>query len=518
MRAIAVIGIAAIAGGIFLSLSAPPAWSQSPNERTRCLSIADVDSRVDCLENLRGRAQTAPSPMQRISPQEDRELDCRNPQDAPLCREYERQQGIRSGGPQLPTDAYRPPPAQAPAQYGMPSPSFNCARATTVIEQAICSDATLAQWDARMGQLYREALSIQNNSPTLIGDQSRWRAMRNSNCSRTNLSETKSCVLAMTKARVGGLAAVVAANGGNPSSSPPTAAPVPNPWPAPAAPARTVTTNPLSLPRAPDAAAIAAATKKKADEDAAHAATKAGDAALQRALAAGETADRAWDQAALAAGQAAADAELAAGQTAGQAKQARDQVENQVRTRAMVQKAANSAATTFPFTPSPPATPVASSAAINETTEIAFISAIDEARREYNDGSNDLIKGAARVHRRERLCQLLRSAVVRGWTGTVTELSSSSSGKGVLVVSIGPQITVATTNNDFSDSIDHTLLDPSSNVFKQAVSLSKGQRVSFSGFFLPSKTDCVEERSLTQDGSMTDPEFNFRFSDVQAAQ
>jgi uncharacterized protein len=277
MRAIAVIGIAAIAGGIFLSLSAPPAWAQSPNERARCLSIADVDSRVDCLENLRGRAQTAPSPMQRISPQEDRELDCRNPQDAPLCREYERQQGIRSGGPQLPTDAYRPPPAQAPAQYGMPSPSFNCARATTVIEQAICSDATLAQWDARMGQLYREALSIQNNSPTLIGDQSRWRAMRNSNCSRTNLSETKSCVLAMTKARVGGLAAVVTANGRQPNSSEPTAAPVPNPWPAPTAPARTVTTNPLSLPRAPDAAAIAAATKKKADEDAAHAAERVND-------------------------------------------------------------------------------------------------------------------------------------------------------------------------------------------------------------------------------------------------
>jgi uncharacterized protein YecT (DUF1311 family) len=232
MRVIAIIRIAAIAGAIAAFVSSDPAKSQSPNERARCLSIADVDSRVDCLENLRGRAQTAPSPMQRISPQEDRELDCRNPQDASLCREYERQQGIRSGGPQLPTGAYRPPPAQAPAQYGRPQPSFNCARAATVIEQAICSDATLAQWDARMGQLYREALSIQNNSPTLIGDQSRWRALRNSNCSRTNLSETKSCVLAMTKARVGGLAAVVTANGRQPNSSEPTAAPVPNPWPA----------------------------------------------------------------------------------------------------------------------------------------------------------------------------------------------------------------------------------------------------------------------------------------------
>ena len=182
------------------------------------------------------------------APQEDRELDCRNPQDAALCRELERDHGmIRGGRPQPPTDAYRP---QAPAQYRIPPPSFNCARAATVIEQAICSDATLAQWDANMGQLYRQALDIQNNSPRFKGEQARWLALRNSNCSRTNLSGIKSCVLEMTKARVGGLAAVVAANGGNPSSSPPTAVPVPYPPSSPATPVRTIPINPLSLPKA----------------------------------------------------------------------------------------------------------------------------------------------------------------------------------------------------------------------------------------------------------------------------
>jgi hypothetical protein len=75
-----------------------------------------------------------------------------------------------------------------------------------------------------------------------------------------------------------------------------------------------------------------------------------------------------------------------------------------------------------------------------------------------------------------------------------------------------------TTNNDLSDILDHTLLDPSSNVFRQALSLSKGQRILFSGSFLPSETDCVQEISLTQEGSMTDPEFLFHFTDVQAAQ
>jgi hypothetical protein len=168
-----------------------------------------------------------------------------------------------------------------------------------------------------------------------------------------------------------------------------------------------------------------------------------------------------------------------------------------------------------------PTAPVASSGTArvdDNTDEAAFISVINDARSEYNNGSNDMVKGAARAHRRERLCQLVQSMAVRGWTGTIAKLSSSSSGKGVLIVSIGPQITIGTTNNDLSDSFDHTLLSPLSNVFRQVVSLSQEQRILFSGSFLPGDTDCVHETSLTQEGSMTDPEFLFHFTDVKVVQ
>jgi hypothetical protein len=129
-----------------------------------------------------------------------------------------------------------------------------------------------------------------------------------------------------------------------------------------------------------------------------------------------------------------------------------------------------------------------------------------------------MVKGAARAHRRVRLCQLVQGMDVRGWTGRITNLSSSSSGKGVLGISIGPHITITTINNDISDSFDHTLLDPSSNVFRQVVPLSVDQQILFSGSFLPSDTDCVREIGLTQEGSMTDPEFLFHFTDVKAVQ
>ena len=70
-----------------------------------------------------------------------------------------------------------------------------------------------------MGQLYRQALGIQSNSRTLFDDQRRWLALRDSRCRGTILDAIKSCVLEMTKARVAGLAAVVAANGAIPVSS-----------------------------------------------------------------------------------------------------------------------------------------------------------------------------------------------------------------------------------------------------------------------------------------------------------
>src|SRR5665213_4455026 len=154
MRAIAIIWIGAVASGIFLSLSIPPAASESSTERMRCLSIADVDQRVECLENAGTSAQAAPSAMRRISPQEDRELDCRNPQDAPLCREYERQQGIQGLRPPSHTGAYpstSPERAVKTSPLSLPKPPDQLATSPQPQEkpaQAIASQKSAAEADA----------------------------------------------------------------------------------------------------------------------------------------------------------------------------------------------------------------------------------------------------------------------------------------------------------------------------------------------------------------------------------
>ena len=84
----------------------------------------------------------------------------------------------------------------------------------------------------------------------------------------------------------------------------------------------------------------------------------------------------------------------------------------------------------------------------------------------------------------------------------------------MLRVDIGGGATVGTWDNALSDVVDNTLLDPNSPVFGQAQALHEGQKVRFSGRFVTSDTDCVEEMSLTLSGSIKDPEFVLVFTSV----
>jgi hypothetical protein len=68
------------------------------------------------------------------------------------------------------------------------------------------------------------------------------------------------------------------------------------------------------------------------------------------------------------------------------------------------------------------------------------------------------------------------------------------------------------------DEETRTLIPIGSPLHKQALALSTGQRVRFSGMFFPSKIDCMTETSLTVSGAMTEPAFLFRFSEIQPAE
>lgn len=175
-------------------------------------------------------------------------------------------------------------------------------------------------------------------------------------------------------------------------------------------------------------------------------------------------------------------------------------------------------ATTPPLGSSPMALTTPSTGRNIAVGEDALISIVEAARRQYDNGSNDMAKGAARPRRASAICAVFRELPVTNWTGTITNLSSNGDGKGVLSVDIGSNITLKTSNNSFSDSNYRTLIEPDSPVFIAASGMKMGQKVFFSGTFFHSETDCLEERSLTLSGSIEKPEFIFRFSLISILQ
>jgi hypothetical protein len=91
-------------------------------------------------------------------------------------------------------------------------------------------------------------------------------------------------------------------------------------------------------------------------------------------------------------------------------------------------------------------------------------------------------------------------------------------GKGVIVIDLGNNIWIKTWNNSISDTFDHTLIEPDSVVYQQAVKLKESEPVRFSGNLISDHNgaDCFRESSLSLRGSMTEPEFVFKFSDLSS--
>jgi hypothetical protein len=153
--------------------------------------------------------------------------------------------------------------------------------------------------------------------------------------------------------------------------------------------------------------------------------------------------------------------------------------------------------------------------------ETDFIKLVRDYAAQYASAPNDMAKGAARVKRAAALRALFQSMPHGGgdWVGEVTELSSTSSGKGILTVKIADGITMGTTNNEFSDSMgEPTLIMPDTPVYGQAVQLHEGEYVSFKGNLVMGKADWFLEMSLLQHNSMTRPHWNVRFTSVTPLQ
>jgi hypothetical protein len=79
----------------------------------------------------------------------------------------------------------------------------------------------------------------------------------------------------------------------------------------------------------------------------------------------------------------------------------------------------------------------------------------------------------------------------------------------------GCSFRVQTWNNELSDISGNTLIAQDTELYQEVAELNRGTKVLFSGHFLAGDDDFVQEQSLTEEGSLTDPEFTVVFTSIK---
>ncbi len=151
-------------------------------------------------------------------------------------------------------------------------------------------------------------------------------------------------------------------------------------------------------------------------------------------------------------------------------------------------------------------------------TQKAFIQAVTSLISEYNAAPNELKKSAVRQKRKKAIKQALNSNYkIVNWVGTLKDMATTSERNAyVSIQPVGCNFRVQTWNNEISDVLStKTLIPESSPLYKKVAELSEGDKVTFSGSFVSGDDDFVGEQSMTEDGSMTDPEFTVVFNNIE---
>lgn len=139
----------------------------------------------------------------------------------------------------------------------------------------------------------------------------------------------------------------------------------------------------------------------------------------------------------------------------------------------------------------------------------------------YRAGTNEIQRSLAFNSCNESRTQFAARSPIRGWLGTVESISTD---QGADVVSFriatsmeGFDITYGTVSNRMSDARYGSLITQTSPLFGVLANLHEGDRVVFDGEFLgdPAGKIGTWESSMTERGSMEEPEFNIRFTNVE---
>jgi hypothetical protein len=158
--------------------------------------------------------------------------------------------------------------------------------------------------------------------------------------------------------------------------------------------------------------------------------------------------------------------------------------------------------------------------------ESRFSSAVESFVSPYQSADTDIRKTNVRFERKEELQSFFLNSAqgssFQNWVGRVNKLTTERDGEAYVSIKLpNSSVVLETANNSFSDTLSfpHTMISRDDPIYPSLMRLHIGDEVRFSGQFLRSEKpeDYVEEESLTEEGSMTEPDFIVRFSSINLA-
>ncbi len=149
-----------------------------------------------------------------------------------------------------------------------------------------------------------------------------------------------------------------------------------------------------------------------------------------------------------------------------------------------------------------------------------FVKIVSSFIKKYNQSTNELQKSSVKRKRSNKLKEFFKDEVsISNWVGRVSRLRTTSSGNAELKIKLSgnQRISIGTTNNEFTDALQETTLIPiGSKLFDKVSGFSTGDKIRFSGNFIVSdEGSYINEQSITESGSMRNPEFLFHFSEIR---
>jgi hypothetical protein len=151
-----------------------------------------------------------------------------------------------------------------------------------------------------------------------------------------------------------------------------------------------------------------------------------------------------------------------------------------------------------------------------------FITMVDSFKEPYDNADTEIKKTNVRFGRKDALSNFFSQAgslQFDGWAGQVQKITTESDGSAYISIKLeGTNIEIKTWNNSLSDIMSHTMIQRNDPLYQSLMNLKEGDQVLVSGTFVASDNndhpDYIVEQSLTEEGSMKEPEFLVKFSQI----